>query len=243
MGPLTRSQALRYKIALAEPGLNALCRAFWRHPRIGAVLTEYLFSLWSSMRATLPLLHAAEARARDRARLDPLCAVMVPYLARHADEERGHDDWLLEDLQVLGVERAAVLQRLPPPDVAAMVGAQYYFIAHAHPLALLGFFAVLEGSPLTPADVDGLEQRSGVPRAALRTLDKHAALDPRHRDDLDALLDELPLAPEHEALLGLSALTVVGQLAAIVSRLLDAANASAAGESGRLKPRRGHARA
>ena len=226
--PLTRSEALRYKIRLAEPGLNALCAMFWQHSHIGMILPEYLFSLWSSMRATLPLLQAAAVRACEQAHVDALSAHLVPYLLRHADEERGHDDWLLEDMQTLGVERASLLARLPPPDVAAMIGAQYYWIAHVHPVALLGLFAVLEGSPLSAADVDGLEERAGVSRAALRTLYKHAALDPQHRDDLDALLDGLPLTPAHEALLGLSALTVIDQLAGIVGRLIDSANAGVA---------------
>jgi hypothetical protein len=223
---LRPGQGLRFKIRLAEPGLDALCRAFWEHPAIGAAFPEYLFSLWSSMRATLSLLEAARERARVRAPADPVCARLVPYFLEHAEEERGHDEWLLEDMEGLGIPRAQVLSRLPPPDVAAMIGAQYYLIAHAHPIALLGCFAVLEGSPLTEPDLAGLAARAGIPRPLLRTLDKHATLDPGHRDALDALLDALPLTPEHEALVGLSALTVVEQLGAIMERLLALADAA-----------------
>ena len=223
LGGLPPGQALRLKIRLAEPGLDAVSRELWEHPAVGAALPEYLFSLWSSMRATLPLLEAAARRAGELAPADPLGAGLVPYLLKHAEEERGHDDWLLEDMEGLGIPRSQVLARLPPPDVAALVGAQYYFIAHAHPVALLGCFAVLEGSPLTEPDLAGLAERAGVPRPLLRTLDKHALLDPHHRDDLDALLDGLPLGPDHEALLGLSALTTVEQLGGIVERLLEVA--------------------
>jgi hypothetical protein len=223
---LLPGQSLRYKIRLAEPGLDALCRSFWEHPAVGEAFPEYLFSLWSSMRATLPLLEAAGARARGCAPEDPLCARLEPYFARHADEERGHDDWLLEDMEGLGIPAADVRSRLPPADVAAMIGAQYYLIAHAHPIALLGCFAVLEGSPLTEPDLVGLSARAGIPRPLLRTLEKHASLDPHHRDDLDTLLDSLPLRPEHEALVGLSALTVIEQLGGIMERLLAVADAA-----------------
>lgn len=226
---LRPGQALRYKLSLAEPGLDAVCREFWQHPEVGAAFPEYLFSLWSSMRATLPLLEAAAVRARALA--DPLSVELLPYLLQHADEERGHDDWLLEDMEGLGIARGEVLARLPPPDVAAMIGAQYYFIAHAHPVALLGCFAVLEGSPLTEPDVAGLAERASIPRPLLRTLDKHALLDPHHRDDLDALLDRLPLEPQHEALLGLSALTVVEQLGGILERLVDVAETARSAET------------
>jgi hypothetical protein len=225
VGALRPGQALRYKLSLAEPGLDALCRAFWQHPAVAAAFPEYLFGLWSSMRATLPLLQAAAARARELS--DPLSARLLPYFLEHADEERGHDDWLLEDMEGFGIPRAEVFARLPPPDVAAMIGTQYYFIAHAHPVALLGCFAVLEGSPLTEPDLSGLSARAAIPRPLLRTLDKHALLDPHHRDDLDALVDGLPLEPWHQALLGLSALTVVEQLGCIVERLRDLADAAA----------------
>lgn len=206
-----------------------MCREFWQHPDVGAAFPEYLFSLWSSMRATVPLLEAAAARARQLG--DPLSVELLPYLAQHAEEERGHDEWLLEDMEGLGIPRGEVLARLPPADVAAMIGTQYYFIAHAHPVALLGCFAVLEGSPLTEPDLAGLSARASIPRPLLRTLDKHALLDPHHRDDLDALLDRLPLEPEHEALVGLSALTVVEQLAAVLERLLEVAEAAGSAET------------
>ena len=64
--------------------------------------------------------------------------------------------------------------------------------------------------------------RSGIPARAFRTLHKHAVLDPHHRDDLDAVLDELPLTPAHAAIVGLSALTVIDQLGDILERLLAA---------------------
>ena len=62
-----------------------------------------------------------------------------------------------------------------------------------------------------------------MPRSGLRTLYKHAELDPGHRDDLDALVDALPLSAAQEDLMGLSALTVCEQLAGILGRLHRAA--------------------
>jgi hypothetical protein len=90
-------------------------------------------------------------------------------------------------------------------------------------VALLGCFAVLEGSPPEVEMLDEVAERAGMPRAALRTLYKHAQLDPHHRDDLDAVLDSLPLTPEQSALLGISALTTVDQLGGILERLVGAA--------------------
>jgi hypothetical protein len=216
---LGSSARLRLTIQLAEPRLNQLSRRFWTHPELRRTFPEYLLTLYASMRTTVPLLEAAADRARAMADTDPLAAALHPYFVQHAREELHHDDWLLEDMALLGIDPAAARARPAPADVAQMIGAQYYWMLYAHPVAVLGSFAVLEGSPPEVEVLDQIVARTGLPKAALRTLYKHAQLDPYHRDDLDHVLDTLPLAPEHQALLGLSALHVVDQLIGILERL------------------------
>jgi hypothetical protein len=195
---------------------------FWTHPRLADIFPEYLLTLHASMRATVPLLQAGAKRAGALAADDPVAAALLPYFEEHAREELHHDDWLLEDMALLGMDPEAAKRRHAPPDVAAMIGAQYYWMEYSHPVCLLGCFAVLEGSPPETDMLDSVAARTGMPRDALCTLYKHALLDPHHRDDLDAVLDDLPLEPHHSAMLGISALTVVDQLGGILRRLLGA---------------------
>ena len=126
-------------------------------------------------------------------RNDPLAAPLARYLEEHVDEELGHDETLLDDLELLGVDRASVLARMPSPAVAALVGSQYYWILHYHPVAFLGYVALMEGYPPTPELIDELIERTGFPRDAFRTYVEHAELDPGHRDHLDRTIDSLPL--------------------------------------------------
>ncbi len=214
------SARLRLTVQLAAPRLDGLSRCFWTDPRLGTLFPEYLLTLYASMRATVPLLEAGAERARTMAGDDPVAAALVPYFIEHAREELHHDDWLLEDMRLLGMDPSVARTRHAPPDVAAMIGAQYYWMHYSHPIALLGCFAVLEGSPPEVETLDEVVARTGLPREALRTLYQHALLDPHHRDDLDAVLDDLPLEPEHAAILGISALTVMDQLGGILERLL-----------------------
>ena len=153
-------------------------------------------------------------------RHDPLAEPLAVYLDEHVDEERGHDETLLDDLELLGLTRADVLARVPPPSVATLVGAQYYWILHHHPLAFLGFVGVMEGFPPTEELVEQLIERTGYPPEAFRTFAEHAELDPGHRDHLDRVLDALPLTPDDEALLGVSAITTAGLAARPVEELL-----------------------
>lgn len=163
----------------------------------------------------MPLTEAALARSRELD--DPLAAPLARYLEEHVDEELGHDETLLGDLELLGLDRAAVLERMPSPSVAALVGAQYYWIHHYHPVAFLGYVALMEGYPPTPELIDELVERSGHPRAAFTTYLEHAELDPGHRDRLDATIDALPLDETHEQALGISAIAT----AALAARSLE----------------------
>ena len=173
------------------------------HPELAALWPEFLIAQHQIIRATVPLTETALTRTRD---LDePLAAELTTYLTEHVDEERGHDDELLGDLELLGLDREAVLRRVPSPTIAALVGAQYYWIHHHHPVAFLGFVAFMEGYPPSPELTEVLVERTGFPRESFRTVATHGELDPGHRDHLDETLDSLPLTPEHEAVMAISA--------------------------------------
>ena len=163
--------------------------------------------------------------ARDQALAlaadDPVAAELAAYLEHHIPEELHHDEWLLDDLEVVGVDRRSVLSRPPAPSVAAMVGSQYYWILHYHPAAVLGYIAVLEGYPPSMAMIDGLVERTGYDRTAFRTMIAHSELDPVHADELDELLDRLPLTREQVGVVGLSAITTVRLAARVFDEVAD----------------------
>jgi hypothetical protein len=107
--------------------------------------------------------------------------------------------------------------------VAAVVGAQYYWLLHYHPVAILGYIAVLEGYPPSRELIDALIERTGHPRKAFRTLLAHGVLDPRHRDDFDTALDAMPLTQGQEATVRLSALSSARMLADVLHEVVDGA--------------------
>jgi pyrroloquinoline quinone (PQQ) biosynthesis protein C len=171
------------------------------------------------IRATVPLTEAALAEAR---RLDdPLGPSLAAYLEEHVDEERGHDETLLRDLQVLGIDRTDVLERMPSPAVAALVGSQYYWVLHYHPVTFLGYVALMEGYPPTSELIETLIARTGYPPEAFRTYIEHAELDPGHRDHLDRTIDSLPLEERHETALGISAIGTASMAARSLEEILE----------------------
>jgi hypothetical protein len=215
------SDRLRGKIELVLPDLIGASRRLILDPRIADLYPKYLFTLHCIIRASVPLMETARKRAGELAPNDPVGAALAPYLDEHILEERDHDEWLLEDLDVLGEDRSSILTRPPSPTVAAAVGAQYYWILHYHPVALLGYVAVLEGYPPSIELLDDLADRTGHSRTAFRTLIAHAELDPGHRHELDSLLDCLPVTQEQSTVMGLSALYSVRMLTRAIEELHD----------------------
>lgn len=208
--PKTRVQAgtkagfsirLRAKLALVtfqhatiEPGAD--CRLGFK---------RYLITLHTIIRASVPLMQAAELRS-DRLGREPLAAPLGRYYAKHQKEEEGHDDWLLDDLASIGVPREEVLGTRPSDAVTELVGRQYYLIHHWHPVCLLGYISVMEGYPPQRAYLEELKSRTRFPDSAFRTLAKHSYLDVGHRRALYAFMDGLPMEPSHEEWVTLNAI-------------------------------------
>jgi hypothetical protein len=113
-----------------------------------------------------------------------------------------------------------VLSRPPSPAVAALVGAQYYWILHYHPVAVLGYVAVLEGYPPSDRLLADWIDRTGYDERAFRTLRLHGELDAGHSAELDELLDRLPVTHEQSTVIGLSALHTVEALVRVYDEIV-----------------------
>jgi pyrroloquinoline quinone (PQQ) biosynthesis protein C len=224
----TQSERLRRRIELVLPALVVAGRRLVAHPSVRALYPEYLVTSHWIIRASVPLMEAARARAEALSETDATAAALARYLDEHIPEEIGHDEWLLDDLETLGIDRASVLARPPSTTVAAVVGAQYYYVLHHHPVALLGYIALLEGYPPSAELVDELAARTGYDAGAFRTLRIHAELDPGHRAELDATLDRLPLTREQATVISLSALYSVDGLARSLDEVIEESEHAAA---------------
>ncbi|KIF07304.1 hypothetical protein PL81_02705 [Streptomyces sp. RSD-27] len=196
----TASLALRTKLAPTATVLRAATAVLWRPEGLRERYPRYLAAMYPLVRASVPLLERAAERCA--ALDDPAAPALAAYYTRHAGEERDHDTWLLEDLAAAGARPAAV----PHPVAVELAGAQYYRIEHEHPVALLGYIAVLEGHAPGPRLADRLAEATGLPDGAFRTLRDHAALDGGHLGDLHRVLDALAPPPAQQTAVSVSAL-------------------------------------
>ena len=218
--PGSPSETLRRKVAVVLPTLQRAGARLVAHPDVRRLYPEFLIACHFVVRSSVPLMEHALAVAGTLD--DGVARGLRDYLPGHIDEERDHDEWVLEDLESMGIERPAVLDRPPPSTVASMVGAQYYWIHHYHPVALLGYMWVLEAYPSSPASIAELSARTGFGPAAFRALAEHADADPHHAAELAFVIDRLPLTVGQSSVIGLSALHTVVTQARVFDEIVDA---------------------
>lgn len=197
------------------PTVSEANQEFLNKDRFPDRFKNYLVAVHGIIRASVPLMKAAEFECSKIA--DRLCNLLSTYYSNHSMEEMHHDEWLLDDLGILGVSSRDVLGTKPPDAVAELVGAQYYWIHHLHPSSLLGYILVLEGYPITMKQIDDLVKKTGFPREAFRTLMEHSSLDVDHLRELDRTLDELPLSPNQEKWITLNAFYTMKKCSEIIS--------------------------
>jgi hypothetical protein len=192
------------------------------HPDPRAMYRALIELLYSEMRASVPLMVAAERKAVELAGSgESVAQALIPWLREHIVEETDHDVWLLADYSRIGSDPDILATRPGTPTMAAVVGSVYYWTFHAHPVAILGYCAILEGTPPTTVFIDELAARTGYPSDAFDTLRHHAIIDVDHGGELFEFIDSLPLAEHHEAIIGMTALQTADLLITASDELLD----------------------
>jgi pyrroloquinoline quinone (PQQ) biosynthesis protein C len=220
MSSATHSEVLWTKIHFAEDRLLSASDLFWTHPDLADLLPQFLVQLHRVMRSGISLMRTAKNCALSLSD-DAVAAQTAAYLEVHIEEEKDHDQWLLNDIESLGIPSADVLNATPLPAVISLLGAQYFWMLHMHPVAIFGYLIVLEGYPPLVHQLEQIRRNTGLPASAFRCLKSHAEDDPDHIDTLNRTLDDMPLTPEQSKYLALSAFHTIDAVASILEELLE----------------------
>jgi pyrroloquinoline quinone (PQQ) biosynthesis protein C len=157
---------------------------------------RFLGQAYHHVSQTVPLL--ASALARTGPREEVLRDALISYI----DEEKGHDEWILEDIAALGGDAGTVRRARPGQACRIMCGHACHLIGSQGPWALLGMVHVLEGMSVALAGqvADVLEQTlRPAGGAGFSYLTSHGALDQEHVRFFETLVNGIT-EPEVEDL-------------------------------------------
>ncbi len=182
-------------------------RAFENHPAVidavaqGMTVERYrrlLLELYTVVWHFNPLSAAAASRMSDEHR-----AVRY-HLYEHMHEEAGHEEWVMNDLNAVGVAREVVVAHEAAPATLAMVGYNYWSAERRHPCSVLGMLYTLEvvasvyGGPFASAIEESLLLQDGQ---GVSFISSHATLDAKHMAELRQVLNLLLDVPARQAVI------------------------------------------
>jgi len=181
---LLQRTAAQREALFAVPAIRDCLAGRVTRTRYAAFLRE----AFHHVKHTVPLLHACAARVPEERR--ELRAALTHYI----EEERGHEQWILEDLAACGEDPQAARASRPSPATQGMVDYVYAYIGQRNPVGLLGMVHVLEGTSnaLATRAAEILQRSLGLPAAALTYLSSHGSLDQAHVKFFEALVNALP---------------------------------------------------
>lgn len=155
----------------------------------GLKLAEYqafLHDLYHIVWHFCPIMAASASRLDDRYR-------QVRYeLYERIAEEKGHETWVLEDIEVVGGDVAGARANPPSAPVQAMIAFNYHAAERLHPCSVLGMLYMLEvvSSVYAGRVSDSIARAIGrdVDSGGFKFLSSHSSMDQDHVAKLNVLL-------------------------------------------------------
>ena len=188
--------------AETEPGRNELLSIpFVQHGWKGELsLQSYLAFLgqaYHHVKHTTPLLMACGSR------VPPQMEWLRDAMASYVEEELGHQEWILNDINVCGGDAEQVRQERPGEAAELLVAYAYHTIDRGNPVGFLGMVLVLEGTSVRLATeaAANLRRNLGLPAEAFSYLSSHGSLDLSHMDFYRGLVNRLEQPADQDSVI------------------------------------------
>ncbi len=158
----------------------------------------FLTQAYHHVKMTCPLLGLALSRCSGKD------TAFREALIEYIDEEKGHENWILDDIEYFGGNREEVMNATPYVPTQVMCAYATYAIEHISPYALLGMVHVLEGMSVTLATTAAQQifqkLNRGDGKKGFSYLLSHGALDVSHTNFFADLVNKLN-NPEQEEII------------------------------------------
>jgi len=125
-------------------------------------------------------------------------------LYQRIEEEKGHEAWVLEDIETMGGDVAGARVNPPSAPVQALIAFNYYAAERQHPCSVLGMLYMLEvvSSVYAGRVSDSIAHAIGrnVEGGGFKFLSSHSSMDQDHVAKLNVLLKTIEGRDAQEAI-------------------------------------------
>ncbi|MCF6436883.1 iron-containing redox enzyme family protein [Pseudoalteromonas sp. MMG022] len=153
---------------------------------------SFLQQAYHHVKHTVPLLMACGSK------LDESKEWLREAIGHYIEEEMGHQEWILNDLESCGFDKEAIRYSMPSFATEMMVSYAYDSIHRVNPLCFFGMVNVLEGTSIALADkaAKNISEQLNLPERAFSYLTSHGALDIEHIDFFKGLMNRIECKEE-----------------------------------------------
>lgn len=165
------------------------------------IYIAFLTQAFHHVKHTVPLLMACGGRLPEKYEW------LRQAIGEYIEEEKGHHEWILNDISACGGDADAVRtnqnQGQVGPAIELMVAYLYHQIDRANPIAFFGMVWVLEG---TSVGVGGqvaslVKETLNLPVQAMTYLTSHSTLDQEHIQLFEGLMNRVTDAEDQQAII------------------------------------------
>ncbi len=159
--------------------------------------TAFLTQAYHHVKHTTPLLMATGSRIPESSEW------LREAIGEYIEEEMGHQEWILNDIEACGVDKEAVRHGTPLPATELMVAYAYDTVHRNNPIGFFGMVLVLEGTSVALAThaASNIQQALNLPTEAFSYLNSHGSLDIGHVDFYEKLMNKLDKDGDKQAVI------------------------------------------
>lgn len=148
---------------------------------------QFLIQAYHHVKHTTPLLMACGSRIPAEKEW------LRNAIAEYIEEEVGHQEWILNDIAITGLDAEEIRFAQPHRATELMVAYAYDSINRTNPMAFFGMVLVLEGTSVAMAGnaAEKLKINLKLPDTAFSYLSSHGSLDIEHMGFYESLMNKL----------------------------------------------------
>lgn len=124
-------------------------------------------------------------------------------VAEYVEEEVGHEEWILNDIEAAGGNREAARKSTPNLETQLLIAYNYDYINRKNPVGFLGMVFMLESTSTQIANkgADAVKEKLGLPKKAFSYLYSHGELDISHMKFFEETVNKITDPDDQKAII------------------------------------------
>lgn len=157
----------------------------------------YLTQAFHHVSHTVPFLMSMGARIPQSKKF--LHKAIIEYL----DEEVGHEEWILNDIEAAGADKEAARSSTPYLETQVMNAYNYDYINRKNPVGFFGMVFMLESTSVQLASkgAEVIREKLDLPESAFSYLSSHGDLDISHMKFFEETVSKITDPDDQKAII------------------------------------------